>query len=83
MKLAPEFVLRDPVALFGDACQVEKLSECTTIPDTVKQYQILGAQKLLSGPALTGVSPLKDMLAVSRLTDTQQQQFATLAQGTA
>jgi len=47
-----------------------------TIPDAAKQFQILGAQKLLSGPALTGVSPLKDMLAVSRLTDSQQQQFA-------
>jgi hypothetical protein len=34
------------------------------IPDMVKQFQGLSAQKLLSSPALTGASALKDMLAV-------------------
>jgi hypothetical protein len=49
----------------------------TAIPDTLKQFQILGAQKLLT-VAVAGASPLKDMLAVSHLTDAQQAQFATL-----
>src|SRR2546426_4208751 len=39
MNLAPEFLLRDLVALFGDACQVEKLSECTTIPAVAQFFR--------------------------------------------
>jgi hypothetical protein len=50
----------------------------STIPEVVKQFQSLSAQKLLTGPALSGVSSLKDMLTASHLTDAQQQQFATL-----
>ena len=42
------------------------------------RFQTISAQKLLTGPALAGVSPLKDMLSVSGLSDAQQQQFATL-----
>jgi Neuraminidase-like domain/Putative peptidoglycan binding domain len=50
-----------------------------TIPDALKQFQIRSTDKVLNGPALAGVSSLKDMLAASRLTDPQQQlQFATL-----
>ncbi|GLV54150.1 hypothetical protein KDH_09990 [Dictyobacter sp. S3.2.2.5] len=49
-----------------------------TIPAAVRQFHALSAQKLLTGPALTGVSSLKDLLASSRLTDAQQQQFASL-----
>jgi transcriptional regulator with XRE-family HTH domain len=44
----------------------------------VKQFQTVAAQRLLTAPALSGVSALKDMLVVSGLTDAQQQQFATL-----
>ncbi|GHO71423.1 hypothetical protein KSC_103150 [Ktedonobacter sp. SOSP1-52] len=54
------------------------LSTTSTIPSAVRQFQALSAQKLLNGPALTGVSSLKDLLVSSRLTDAQQQQFATL-----
>jgi hypothetical protein len=51
----------------------------STIPAVVKQFQELGAQKLLTGPALTGQSSLKELLVSSRLTDAQQQlQFARL-----
>ena len=39
MNLTPEFLLRDPVARFGDACQVEKLSECTTIPAVAQFFR--------------------------------------------
>src|SRR6266487_4601960 len=39
MNLAPELLLRDLVALFGDACQVEKLSECTTIPGAAQFFR--------------------------------------------
>jgi len=39
MNLAPEFLLRDLVALFGDACQVEKSSECTTIPAVAQFFR--------------------------------------------
>jgi hypothetical protein len=49
-----------------------------TIPDAVKKFQVLCTQKLLSGPALAGVSSLKDMLVSASLTEEQQQQFATL-----
>jgi hypothetical protein len=49
-----------------------------TIPNAVQRFQALSAQKLLAGPALMGVSALKDMLVSSRLTDAQQQQFAAL-----
>jgi Neuraminidase-like domain/Salmonella virulence plasmid 28.1kDa A protein len=44
----------------------------------VTQFQTIGAQRLLTAPALAGVSPLNDMLQVSGLTDAQKQQFATL-----
>ncbi len=48
------------------------------IPDVVAKFQTLSAQQLLTSPAITGVSALNQMLAVSRLTDAQQQQFAAL-----
>ncbi len=48
------------------------------IPQMVAQFQTLSAKKLLTGPALTGASSLKEMLAVSRLDDGQQQKFAEL-----
>ena len=48
------------------------------IPQMVAQFQTLSVQKLLTGPALAGASSLKQMLAVSRLDDGQQQQFAEL-----
>src|SRR5262249_41219719 len=50
-----------------------------TIPDALKQFQTRSADKVLNGPALAGVSSLKDMLAASGLTDPQKQlQFANL-----
>ena len=48
-----------------------------TMSDAVKQFQRLGALKLLSGPPLAGVCPLKHRLISSGLRDAQQQQFAT------
>jgi hypothetical protein len=51
------------------------------IPQMVAQFQTLSAQKLLTGPALAGASSLKEMLAVSRLDDGQQQKFAELYVG--
>jgi peptidoglycan hydrolase-like protein with peptidoglycan-binding domain len=48
------------------------------IPKIASQFQTISAQKLLTGPALAGVSPLKDMLRVSGMSDAQQQQFAAL-----
>ncbi|HKZ55346.1 MAG TPA: neuraminidase-like domain-containing protein [Anaerolineales bacterium] len=50
----------------------------STIPAALRQFQDLSAQKLLTGPALAGVSSLKEMLVSSRLTEAQQQQFAAL-----
>jgi hypothetical protein len=47
------------------------------ISSLTARFQALGAQKLLTSPALAGVSSLKEMLTASRLTDAQQ---ATLAQ---
>ena len=44
----------------------------------VAQFQAIAAQRLLTAPALSGVSPLKDLLQVSGLTDAQKQQFAAL-----
>ena len=37
MNLALEFPLRDHVAVVGDACQVERLLLCTSMP-TVAQF---------------------------------------------
>jgi hypothetical protein len=48
------------------------------LPRAMQAFQGLSADKLLSVPAPAGVSALKDMLAVSRLGDSQQQQFAAL-----
>src|SRR6266542_1304647 len=48
------------------------------IPQMVAQFQTLSAKKLLTGPALTGASSPKEMLAVLRLDDGQQQKFAEL-----
>lgn len=49
-----------------------------TIPQVTAQFQNISAQKRLSGPALTGVSALNEMLSVSRLNSAQQQEFAQL-----
>ena len=43
-----------------------------TMSDAVKQFQRLGALKLLSGPPLAGVCPLKHRLISSGLSDAQQ-----------
>jgi hypothetical protein len=49
------------------------------IPKSVRQFQTISAQKLLTRPALAGASSLKDILTtVSLLSDPQQQQFAAL-----
>ncbi len=48
------------------------------IPDLVKRFQVLSAEKLLTGPALVGASSLKEMLTISRLNDAQQTVFAQL-----
>jgi peptidoglycan hydrolase-like protein with peptidoglycan-binding domain len=48
------------------------------IPGLMQRFQTLSAQKLLTGPALAGVSPLQEILTVSRLDATRQQQFAEL-----
>lgn len=48
------------------------------ISELIKNFQALGAQKLLSGPALVGVSSLKDMLSVSKLDTVKQKKFAQL-----
>jgi len=48
------------------------------MPRAQQAFQALSAQHLLTGKAAAGVSSLKDMLAVSRLSEAQQQQFATL-----
>ncbi len=50
----------------------------SAIPRAQQAFQTLSAQNLLSGQALAGVSPLRDMLSVSKLTDAQQQKFAAL-----
>ena len=44
----------------------------------VSRFQELSAQTMLTGPALSGVSNLKDMLAVSGIDDPQQKRFAEL-----
>ena len=41
-------------------------------------FQALSAQKLLTAPAIAGVSSLKEMLKTSRLNDQDQQRFAEL-----
>ncbi len=48
------------------------------IGGAVEAFQRLGAQKLLTAPALTGPSSLKEMLVTSSLNDLQQKQFAEL-----
>lgn len=48
------------------------------IPAMAERFQNIGAQRLLSDPAVTGVSPLKDMLAVSRLDPSLHSKFAEL-----
>jgi hypothetical protein len=48
------------------------------IGGAVEAFQRLSAQKMLTGPALAGVSPLQEMLSVSRLDAEGQQKFAEL-----
>src|SRR2546425_5704354 len=49
------------------------------IPKLLERFETLSAQKLLNGPALVGASSLKQMLAISGLSDPQKQQkFAEL-----
>ena len=48
------------------------------VPNLVKQFQDLSAQKLLTTPALVGASSLKELLTSSRLDDAQQATFAQL-----
>src|SRR5262249_54402420 len=48
------------------------------IPELVKKFQALSAQKMLTGLALIGTSSLKEMLVVSGLNEGQQKQFAEI-----
>jgi hypothetical protein len=48
------------------------------IPKVASRFRDIGAQAFLSAPPATGVSSVKDILAVSRLTDQQQQQFVAI-----
>lgn len=48
------------------------------IQSALGAFRQLGAQKLLTSPALAGVSSFKEMLAISSLGDAQQQKFAEL-----
>jgi hypothetical protein len=49
------------------------------IPQAVEQFQRLAARQALDGPALDGVSPLKEMLSISLGDDpARQQRFADL-----
>ncbi|HEY0377591.1 MAG TPA: neuraminidase-like domain-containing protein [Pyrinomonadaceae bacterium] len=48
------------------------------ISGAVEAFQRLGAQKMLTGPALVGASSLKEMLTASRLEEAEQQRFAEL-----
>ena len=48
------------------------------IPAAQKMFEALSAQNLLTGQAPVGVTPLKEMLAISGLNDEQQQNFARL-----
>lgn len=67
-------------AIWGKAAEQGVIPEALTrtIPQVVEQFQTLGAQKLLTGPALVGASSMKEMLTASRLDDARQQQFAVL-----
>lgn len=51
-------------------------TDSRTLAATAAAFQTLAAQKILSTPALTGASTLKDMLATVQLNADQQQQFA-------
>jgi hypothetical protein len=53
-------------------------SSAEQIPNLIKRFQALSAQKLLTGPALVGACSLKETLSVSRLSDAQQAKFAEL-----
>jgi hypothetical protein len=53
-------------------------SSVDRIPTITSQFQATSAQRLLSGPALAGVSTVKDLLTVSGLDDGQQQTLAKL-----
>lgn len=48
------------------------------IGNALKTFQHLATQRLLTGPALTGASSLKEMLAASHFDDAEQKQFAEL-----
>ncbi|HEX8138508.1 MAG TPA: neuraminidase-like domain-containing protein [Pyrinomonadaceae bacterium] len=48
------------------------------IGSAVGAFQRLSTQKLLTAPSLAGASSLKEMLAASRLNESQQQKFAEL-----
>jgi hypothetical protein len=48
------------------------------IPTAIAQFQTLTAQKLLTGPALTGPSTLKEMLTISGLSAEQHARFAEI-----
>ena len=51
-------------------------TDSRTLAATAAAFQGFAAQRLLSTPALTGASALKDMLATVQLNADQQQQFA-------
>jgi hypothetical protein len=48
------------------------------IPTVVEKFQTASTQNLLNGSVVGGVSPFKEMLAISGLNEAQQEQFATI-----
>lgn len=78
---ADTLYLTDPkvlTAIWTQAAQqgVIPNTDSRTLAATAAAFQTLASQKLLSTPALTGASTLKDMLATVQLNADQQQQFA-------
>ncbi len=66
--------------VWGKAVEQGVIAQSMTqaIPAAMQRFQALSAQRLLSGPALAGVSTLQEMLTTSHLEATQQTQFAEL-----
>ena len=48
------------------------------ISNLISRFQALSAERLLTGPAIIGTSPVREMLRVSRLSREQQESFAKL-----
>lgn len=67
-------------ALWKKAAEQGVISKTSVdrIPNLIKRFQSLSTQKLLTGPALVGLSSLKEMLSISHLNEAQQAKFAQL-----